>query len=152
MITKGIVEEIISPNEIRVRLPVYDRAKDTSSATKTEDLTVAAVCGLPNCYNYVDIGDVVFVGFEDNTTYRAVILGHLITGSAERSPTVQASFSSLNVTGNTSLSQNTSIGDVSADDVHQLLGIKDNIQKQLDFLNSKIDALQSAFDELTKER
>ena len=77
MITKAIVEEIISPYEVRVRIPLIDRQDNTTLATKTEDLNIATICSLPNCYCNPQVGDVVFVGFEDNTYYKVVILGYL---------------------------------------------------------------------------
>ena len=38
MITKAIVEEVISPYQVRVRVPILDRSKKSSLSTKTENL------------------------------------------------------------------------------------------------------------------
>lgn len=143
MITKGIVEEILSPSEVKVRIPVFDRANETSLSTKTEDLTVAAICGLPSCYNFVEVGDIVFVGFEDNTTYRAIVLGHLVTDKY-REPSIRANLGSLSVSGMTCLSENTSIGSVTSHEISMLQGLSDNIQQQLSFIMERLDLLESS--------
>ena len=142
MITKGIVEEIISPNEVRVRIPIFDRARDTSMSTKNSDLTVASICSLPNCYNFVQVGDVVFVGFEDNTTYRAIILGHLLTNNEHNTSEMRMNLNKLCVEGEARLSSETSIGQVTSTELGMLAGLTDNIQKQLDLLNTKIELIE----------
>ena len=77
MITKAIVEEVLTPYQVRVRIPILDRVSSSELSTPTEELNIATICSLPNCYINVQKGDIVFVGFEDNTYRKAVILGHL---------------------------------------------------------------------------
>lgn len=144
MITKAIVEEVLSPYQVRVRVPLLDRATHTPLATKTENLNVATICTLPNCYINVQVGDVVFVGFEDNTSYKAVILGHL---SKEATTTyADMILNSLEVTTKTKLSSDTSIGDITPLEISYLHGLSDNIQNQIDSLKSDISRLlQTSF-------
>ena len=82
MITKAIVEEIVSPYQVKIRIPLLDRVESSPMSTNTSDLNTATICSLPNCYMNVQVGDVVFVGFEDNTYYKAVVLGHLCRQAA----------------------------------------------------------------------
>lgn len=134
MITKGIIEEIISPYEVRVRVPTLDRSLTSSIATATENLNIATICTLPNCYVNLQVGDVVFVGFEDNTYYKAVILGHLCR---EESTT----YADL-ILGNLTVKNGCKIGDVTQSEISQLVGVRDNLQKQIDNLSEKLELIQ----------
>lgn len=135
MITKGIVEEIISPYEVRVRIPILDRSPTSSIATSTENLNIATICALPNCYINLQVGDVVFVGFEDNTYYKAVILGHLCR---EASSTTYADL----ILGNLTVKDSVRLGEVTQFEINQLIGVRDNLQNQIDNLSEKIDLIQ----------
>ena len=59
MITRAIVEEIVSPYQVKVRIPLLDRAESSPMSTKKEDLNIATICSLPNCYVNMQVGDVV---------------------------------------------------------------------------------------------
>lgn len=142
MITKAIVEEIVSPYQAKVRIPVIDRAQHSSLSASTEDLNVATICTLPNCYLNIQVGDIVFVGFEDNTYYKAVILGHLCRKDAYDSY-ADAILGNLVVKSSAELPAETSIGTVSKLELAALQGIRDNIQKQLDSLKEQQDRILS---------
>lgn len=77
MVTKGVIEKIIDDNHLRVRLPIYDKPKNVINATNTDDLGIATICTMPNCYINYNIGDIVYVAFEDNEHQNLVILGSL---------------------------------------------------------------------------
>lgn len=143
MITKAIVEEIISPYEVRVRIPLLDRQKNTTLSTKTEDLNIATICTLPNCYCNPQVGDIVFVGFEDNTYYRVVILGYLCKEAM--TPTYSdITFNSLQVKSSASLPEETTIGNVTSSELAKLEGVRESIQKQLDNLKEQQTRLLDA--------
>ena len=146
MITKAIVEEVISPYEVRIRIPVIDRDSSSPLATKFENLNIAPVCTLPNCYPNIQVGDVVFVGFEDKTYYRAVVLGHLCRDAAyEAFPDMRVN--SIEVKSHAELPSTTSIGDVTPEQLSYLQGLKDNIQLQLDDLKQSIAEITSKLDQ-----
>lgn len=140
MITKAIVEEIVSPFQVKIRIPVLDGAKQSQMSTKTEDLNIATICSLPNCYINLQVGDIVFVGFEDNTYYKAVVLGHL-SREAMSETYADVNFGSLNVHGSTNLSLDTQIGEVSSYDLQNLKGTSENIQKQLDAIKDELASI-----------
>ena len=77
MITKGIVQEFIDNYSVRVRLPIFDGSEKSQYGIPNSGLSVATICSLPNANSGVGIGDVVFVGFEDNDLGKPIILGHL---------------------------------------------------------------------------
>ena len=77
MITKGIVEEIITKYEVRVRIPIYHKIKGVQGATPTKDLPIAHTCVMFGiCPNY-KVGDIVYVTFENNLLQNVVIIGYL---------------------------------------------------------------------------
>ena len=134
MITKAVVEEVISPYQVKLRIPIFDRASSDALSTKADDLHKATICALPNCYINLQVGDIVFVGFEDNTTDKAVILGHLCKEAAS-STYADVAFRSVVAKDAASLPKETCIGDVSSHDLYCLLGARDNLQKQIDAID-----------------
>ena len=146
MITKAIIEEVLTPYQVRVRIPLLDRIASVGLATPTENLNTATICSLPNCYINLKVGDVVFVAFEDNTYRKAVVLGHL---SRELCDTYSdLVLNEVIVNSNAVLPQETRIGNVSALEISMLQGLTDNIQKQIDSLKEQQQRLLTAvFDE-----
>lgn len=142
MITKAIVEQVLSPYQVKLRIPLFNKADSTTLATDTSDLTVATICSIPNCYINFQVGDVVFVGFEDNTYYKAVILGHL-SRKAMSDTYSDVVFRTLDVKGEAKLSSQTSIGDVSPHNIRCLERVKYNLQDQIDEINLKLSSLLS---------
>ena len=135
MVTKGIVEEIINIYQAKVRLPVYDGFADTKNATPSNELTIASICNIPNIYNTIAVGDIVYVAFEDNDLGNPVILGQLYKEEMNTLADIKLNSANINqlaVNKNASLPQNTSIGSISSKEIAALSGVKDNIQNQID--------------------
>lgn len=120
MITKGIVEDIVTPYLIKVRIPTLDGIEESAYGNSREELREATICTLNGTSNTVAKGDIVFVGFEDNDNSKPVILGHLqkSTTSDNKSNAILNDFTA---TGNITLSRNTSIGDISYRDLETLV-------------------------------
>ena len=142
MITRAIVEEVVSPYQVKIRVPLLDRGANTPLATSKESLNTATICSLPNCYINVQVGDVVFVAFEDKTYYKAVILGHL-SRATMTDTYADVTFGELTVDRAAILPQDTTIGAVSSADIQMLQGVKDNLQKQIDSLKLQLELLQT---------
>lgn len=140
MITKAIVEEVISPFQVKIRIPILDGASNSQMATKKEDLNIATICSLPNCYTNPQVGDVVFVGFEDQTYYKAVVLGHL-SREAMTDTYADVSFGNIKIRSSAELPRDVTIGDVTANDISCLVGLKENIQKQIDSMKEELAAI-----------
>ena len=145
MITKAIVEEIISPYQVKIRIPTLDKAEHSPLSTSAADLNTATICSLPNCYINVQVGDVVFVGFEDNTYYRAVILGHLCREAMSESY-ADVTFGNIAVRASAELPNDTRIGELSYEQLQALSGIKENIQKQIDSIKEDIAIIYEKLD------
>ena len=134
MITKGIVEEL-KGYQAKVRLPIYDGLANTKNATSNENLSYATVCITTNLNNSLNVGDIVYVSFEDNDKGKPVIFGQLYKEEMNTLADIKlnsANINQLTVNKNASLPQNTSIGSISSKEIAALSGIKDNIQNQID--------------------
>lgn len=140
MITKAIVEKVLDPYSIRIRVPQIDRVTSSSVHTADEDLDVALVCTLPGCHPNIKPGDIVFVSLDDTDEDRAVILGYLYR-TKETETYCDLVLSKLKVLNEAKLPLQTSIGNVSAANIACLEGMNDNIKKKLDLLESKVDML-----------
>lgn len=145
MITKAIVEEIITPYKVRIRIPLFDNINSAAGRVNTEDLNVATICSLPNCYINVQVGDIVFVAFEDNTLYKAVILGHL-SREAMTNTYADMTLGRLVVNSGATLPDATQIGEVTSEEISKLKGLRDNVQHQLDNLKELIDDISRSLE------
>jgi hypothetical protein len=141
MIYRGIVEEILNPFTIKVRIPLIHRIKNSTQHVVNKSLPEASICTLARSHPNLCIGDVVVVGFEANDLSKPIILGHLYKESFDNSAE-SIELNDLNVISETHLSKNTSIGDVSSFELAQLHGVRDNLQNQIDILVSKIQKLE----------
>ena len=133
MVTKAIVENIIDNSHITVRIPVLDRIENSSTGTPLNSCQTASVCSLPNIEYNFNIGDIVFVDFEDNNMDSPVILGYLYGVNNSK---IDGNVLSLLVDSCSKLSDNVSIGEVSKDDIGCLHGIKTNIQNSINLLKN----------------
>lgn len=140
MITKAIVEKVIDPYSIRIRVPLIDRVASSSVHTAEEDLDVALVCTLPGCHPNIKPGDIVFVSLDDADTDRAVILGYLYR-TKETETYCDLVLSRLRVLNSVTMPKDTSIGNVTSANIACLEGMNENIKKKLDLLTSKVETL-----------
>lgn len=133
MIERGIVEKILDNKEILVRIPLLNKSANAPGATPTEELDPAVVCNMPNCSISVKVGDVVFVGFENNDYSKPIILGYLFSDSGNASQ-LNIEADTLTVNSKVKLPADTSIGKVTSADIYNLLQSSDNLQQQIDYL------------------
>lgn len=141
MICRGIVEEVISPYQVKVRLPIIHRSTSSPEFTPNDSLPIASICTLPNAHANIRVGDVVIVGFENNDEGKPIILGYLykeILGDTALS----LNLSALQVSGSTKLGYDTQIGDITASEITKLSGITDNIQDQINFIYDRLKTLE----------
>ena len=83
MITKAIVRSInASGNRCVVRMPLFENASSTSPVESE-----ALVCITPGFFNNIFVGDVVFVGFEENALEKPIIIGKLYKGTSYETET-----------------------------------------------------------------
>ena len=104
MITKGIIEEVIDFNKVRVRCPVFDKIHVADLSNN--NLNIASVCNLPGSSILPRKGDIVFVGFENDNFSLPVVLGYLNLDS-EINSSNSLKIDSLSVHNDTHLPRNT---------------------------------------------
>jgi len=143
MITKAIVEQIVDPYQIRIRIPKLDRMPQSSQHTKTSDLNIALVCTLPGCDPNIQIGDIVYVALDEKNEDEAIILGYLYR-SKMTSTQCNMLFKDLAVSIRATLPDATTIGDVTSTEIQCLSGISDNIQDQLNSISQRVALLEKA--------
>ena len=131
MVTKGIITEVISDYKAKVRIPLYDSVESAKGSTLDKDLSIATVCTLPNLTHPVDVGDVVYVSFEDGDKSKPVILGHLHKENKTKTK-VNLDVGNITTNSTTQLGYQTSIGNIRPAEIATLSGVKDNIQNQID--------------------
>ena len=149
MITKAIVEEVVSPYQVKVRIPLLNGISSSTISTPSDELNIATICSLPNCLTNLQVGDVVFIGFEDNTHHKAVVLGCLLK-EARTTSYADLELNDLIVHGKTTLPIETSIGNVTPDNIRSLEGISDNIQQQLNLIKEQQDVLADQLKEIIR--
>lgn len=133
MITKGIVQEKIDEYTIRVRLPIYDGTEKSQQGTPNSSLSLATICSLPNSSSFVEVGDIVFVAFEDDDMGKPVIIGHLFK-EAVTNTKINLELNSLTTNSNTKLYKDTWIGNVNPIEISYLEGVNSPIQAQLNYI------------------
>jgi hypothetical protein len=131
MVTKGIITEVISDYKAKVRIPLYDSVESAKGSTLDKDLSIATVCTLPNLTHPVDVGDVVYVSFEDGDKSKPVILGHLHKENKTKTK-VNLDVGNITTSSTTQLGYQTSIGNIRPAEIARLTGVKENVQHQID--------------------
>lgn len=135
MITKAYIVEK-QDNLYRVRIPLFHGLEGTANYTPNNELPFASVCIPLQVTNPYNVGDIVYVGFEDNNTAEPIILG-LLYLEEPRDNITTLTLQNLKVNNQTTLNENTTIGNTSANDISLLQNARENIQAQIDILNNK---------------
>lgn len=173
MITKGIILKITSSAEqgvvFQIRLPIFETANELS-----DFVLDAHLCYQPGNLEGYSIGDVVYVGFENEVLRKPVILGKLYKGSekqlfqeytntlteeevTKRNATNFSYNASLEVVHDAVLPNNTKIGDLTYDNIYgmyktieQLKNRLEQVENQLNLVyEEQIPAIQRAADSIT---
>lgn len=113
ILTKAIIKQTYSKdNYYQVYIPLLRKAGDTEDSAT---LKATKIC-LPGISQDLKVGDIVYVGFEDTEYDRPVIFGKLFTLDDKGNDTVQTS-KVLTVTDKAQLPGDTTIGDISLNDI-----------------------------------
>lgn len=121
MITKAYILGKISNSTYKVRIPIFERDV-AEREIPTYEATLSYNPGTLDSYRE---GDVVYVSFEDNDYANVVIIGKLYQGNEGQATSYQSA-QSLNVAGETELTNETYINGVNINDI---------FLKQADFNN-----------------
>ena len=113
--TKAYITELPSEssNVFKVNIPLM------SDHVNDEAIFDALLCAPPESYNAYNVGDCVFVGFEDDKYNMAIIFGKLYKDKPEKS-TAYNLLNDLKVTDTAELPENTTFGKFSVKDIFNL--------------------------------
>lgn len=111
MITKAIIKALpeIGSNIFKVRIPYLE------DNTHTEVVLNATYCCVPGIYDGFSVGDVVFVGYEDDQLEKPVILGKLYIRSTDKVAT-KIITGNMTITEDVNLPDNAKIGGFGVND------------------------------------
>ena len=127
MIVRGIVESKFK-NQAKVRIPVFDKVYTAALGVDYDSLSTAAICVPPKFKMDIKSGDLVYVLFEENNKQKPVIVGYMFN---ENNSTSSANILDLSAETSAVFSENTSIGDVTGDNIKFLEGIDKNLQETI---------------------
>lgn len=147
MVTRAIVESIDDAYHVRVRIPLFDRSTVSNIHRSTDELTSATICTLTQYDPNLQVGDVVFVAFEDLALSEPVVIGYLYRGEKTLTYADQV-LGRLEVVTKVKLPYNTYIDGVSPDSLQCLSHCKVPIQTTLDILQAQIDTLKKEVEDL----
>lgn len=135
---KGVIERVESNYSYRVRIPIIHKVENTPGAVATEDLPIAPVCTSPGINPTYQVGDIVWLDFENDEMGMPVIVGILYREEPSKA-IADINCSSINVEVDTTLPEDTKIGATGYKSIQALPNIIDrinNIQEQLEYLTN----------------
>lgn len=112
MLTKGYIVELSTStnNKFKVRIPLFDSAgQDT--LTNEDNIVEATLCYEPSNLDSYEVGDCVFIEFENDEESKPVIIGKLYTTDSKENRGL-GNLSTLNVSSSATLPLDSTLGDV----------------------------------------
>lgn len=140
MLTKGIIlGKTDNSYQYMVRIPILESSGNSSVLDdETSPTLKASVCYGPGMVDAFNIGDIVFVSFEDNNIENVVILGKLYQGD-NTVPIGYAKIDKLYVNSDTELRGNVSINGVDVSMIEKHNQAIDNLFNIADAQSQKTD-------------
>ena len=123
ILTKAFITELpgSDSNLFKVRVPLME------DNTEGEAIFEATCLSIPGLYNTLNVGDCVYVDFEDDEITNAVIMGKLMT--EDETPTGDGTYQAtedLKVADRAELPENTTIGGVTITEILQRIDTANN--------------------------
>lgn len=137
MVVRGLVEAISDNTHVKVRIPKLNKSENAVGATPTSELATAVISAPPGYHPKIRRGDAVIVAFENDDEGSPIVLGLLFNPNSKTK--ADAVLDSLEVAVNAVLPVETTIGELSSDNIATLIGVRENIQTQLDRIVSNIN-------------
>lgn len=126
MIYTGIINSKVSSGEYKVRIPELNKVAGAIGATPDSELYTARVSTSCGIWTDFKSGDKVFIAFLTFGSGSPVILG-LQFNDVAKGRFSSAHFTDLEVSVNSKLPQDTSIGEVTSENIRCLINLNENI-------------------------
>lgn len=126
MLERAIIEQKVDDYHYRVRIPPFNKSTAAVGATPERELYVATLSVTPGVSPKFKPGTAVCVSFESNDLSAPVIVG-LLFNSTFKKTEADATFASLDVSVNTTLSRDTTVGNVKPDNIASLENNTQNV-------------------------
>lgn len=133
MITKAVITEVSTlENKYIVNIPLFESPGVSSQTSKLSNTLFSATLSHEPSLTYAyNVGDVVFVSFEDDELDRPIILGKLYLTDEEIKDRGKLEVSTLKVHDQVTLPKSTIIGDI---DFSKLFDYFNSINEYIDYL------------------
>lgn len=132
MIRKGIIEKLENNGyQARVRIPILDRAKNSLNSTPTDNLRIATICSTPGEDVLYKVGDIVFLGFENDVESNPIILGCLYQSNPDPESSTNISTQSLSVNKSAVLPNDTIIGNFECKNIDYYLTLINSLNERV---------------------
>lgn len=152
MLERAIIEQKVDDYHYRVRIPSFNKSLAAVGATPENELYVATLSVTPGVAPKFKPGTTVCVSFNSNDLSAPVIVGLLFMNTF-RETEADAMFASLDVSVNTTLSRDTTIGAVKPDSIASLENNTQNIAAKFQkidlFEQNTSDKLNSLSSDIT---
>ena len=143
---RAYVTQILDPHHVVVRIPTLNKYDKASGATPDHELSTAIVAAPSGTHVEFSVGDAVLVDFEVEDLSKPVIVGSLFNQKTKNQQNV-FEVNQLKVGAESTLPENTSIGEVSKDSIRLLRGLE---LDEAETLQSRLDAVKDTQETHTK--
>ena len=130
---KGIIEKVENKYSYKVRIPVFHKIENTPGATPTDNLPTVPVCTLPGVNPIYQVGDIVWLGFENDEIGTPVIIG-LLYREEQSNAISDMDCASITVQVDAKFPASTKIGDIgdkSLQALPQIIDAVNNLQSSI---------------------
>ena len=139
MVTKAIIRTSSVPGgQPRVNIIKYGQVENSPGAEDPVLYPVGTICALPGVSPKYKDGDIVYINVEDNNLSKPVIIGLVSDIERNKETLSDAKHSSLEVTVNAILPEDTTIGKVSMKALSNLAGLATNVQAEMTGFNTSM--------------
>jgi hypothetical protein len=136
-LTRASVIKVVDKTKVEIFVPIFKRDDSYTSSIAT----LSTLSGLDTTYSP---GDAVFVSIEDYEIAKPVILGKLQVSSKDKEvPLTKATLASLTVDATTVLPKDTTIGNITKEEISYLSKLRSNVQGQIDLTHTDIKGILS---------
>ena len=149
MVTKAIIQEVLSHHAIKIRIPIYNKLENTNGSTPNNELSITTLCTLPNFLIKPEPGDIVLVAFEEDDISKPIVIGYISLANGMNS-NVDIKCDGLEVQGTIKLSNSININNEI--EYKNILALKnqtdnikitfENIDKDIEDINKDIEKIE----------